>query len=280
MWRRNESTLLVVDRLRRMTINTTTATTTTTNKTMTTSPSTDLATGAGHFGRVGQLLGVGGPLGAIRPDLALPYGNGDLESIDREAGGDERLCPVWRRHGGDHGALTELEAADSMHQHQSPDHRPTRTRFGRDLCEFGNDHLVVCLVLQPPHVGAALGVVANRAAEEHHRPAIGPHAPLVELADRQRGIGETEPIVAVNGREHIAHRSRAPSVRDARTSAMIVTISLSWAHHLFRRTSEPGVTRPSSRRRSGSRSTTPLRTDRPAALRSRPGRSGWWRSAS
>ena len=77
-----------------------------------------------------------------------------------------------------------------------------RPGLGRDLCQLGNDHLVVCLVLEPPHVGAALGVVADRAAEQHHRTTIGPHAPVVDLADRQLGVGETEPIVAVDGREH------------------------------------------------------------------------------
>src|SRR3954453_1191785 len=164
MWRRNESTLLV-ERLRRTRTTATTTTSNTANRRMTSRTSTDLATDAGHIGRVGQHLSVGGPFGAIRPALALPYRNGDLQGIDREAGGAERLTPVRRRHGRDHGALTELQAAQAMHHDHSPAPRPAGARLGRDLCQFGNDHLVVCLVLQPPHVGAALGVVADGATE-------------------------------------------------------------------------------------------------------------------
>ena len=96
-----------------------------------------------------------------------------------------------------------------MHQGDPPDLGPARSRLCDDLVEFRNHHLVVRLVVEEPHVGAPLGVVAHRAAEQHDRTTIRPNAPFVDRVDREPCVCQAKPVVAIGRGLH----SRIVAVR-------------------------------------------------------------------
>ena len=72
-----------------------------------------------------------------------------------------------------------------------------------DGVEAGHDLLLVRLVGEVGHAGAALGVVAHGAREQHDRTAIRPDGPVVDLGDRQRRRREREPRVVVACRRRV-----------------------------------------------------------------------------
>ena len=90
-----------------------------------------------------------------------------------------------------------------MQQGDSARVGPTPTQFGADLGEARHHLLVVGLVGEMFDAGAALGMVADRAAEEHDGAALRLDRPLVGSPGRQFGVGEREPVVAVKGWMHV-----------------------------------------------------------------------------
>src|SRR5690606_9947083 len=112
---------------------------------------------------------------------------------------------------------------------EPPDARPAGAGLGGDLVELRPDHLVVGLVLEVLHARAALGVVADRATEEHDGATVRPDAPVVDAADRELGVGQTEPVVAVGRRVHGRHRSRGTRGRDVPRCCAFTTIWPSWS---------------------------------------------------
>ena len=54
-----------------------------------------------------------------------------------------------------------------------------------------------------PHVAGLVDRVITHGATEHHdRTTVAADAPLVGVADGERGVGECEPVVAGAGRSH------------------------------------------------------------------------------
>ena len=68
--------------------------------------------------------------------------------------------------------------------------------------------LLVRLVGELLHSAATLGVIADRAGEQHDSTAVGPHRPRVRIDDGQLVAGQGEPVVAVEGSLHVRDRSR------------------------------------------------------------------------
>ena len=155
------------------------------------------------------------------------------------------------RCGADTAATTELsprlEPADAVHEGDPA--RPRASGHGsrrRSRRASGRPSRRTPRTRGDSHVGPAVGVVAHGAAEQHDRAAIGPNAPVVHRADREFGVGQAEPVVAIGRWLH----SGIVAVRPRRATSAGVAPSLRspslWSEDRFPRTSEHGVIRPSS----------------------------------
>ncbi len=69
--------------------------------------------------------------------------------------------------------------------------------------------LLIRLIGESLHTDTTLGMVADRAGEQHDGAAVGPHRPPVRVVHRKLGAGQREPVVAVEGSLHPRDRSRA-----------------------------------------------------------------------
>ena len=132
------------------------------------------------------------------PHLVLPDRCAQLQRVDGEAGGLERLGAVRSADDGDDGALAQRQAAGAMDQHDPARFRPALTQFGVDRLEARHHLRLVRLIRQrldmvAQHTLFVECMVANRAAEQHHSATFRQHRPLVGSGDRQRITGQAEP---------------------------------------------------------------------------------------
>ena len=91
----------------------------------------------------------------------------------------------------------------AMQEHHAPGVGPTAPQLGADLGESGHDLLLVGLVGEMFDPAAPVGVVADGPAEQHDGAALRSNRPVVRRADRQFGLGETEPVVTIEGLVHV-----------------------------------------------------------------------------
>lgn len=80
---------------------------------------------------------------------------------------------------------------------------PSTTQLGTDLAETRDRLFLVGLVGEVLDTGSTLGMVANRAAEEHDGSALRLDRPVVGGADGKFGVGEGEPVVTFEGLIHV-----------------------------------------------------------------------------
>ena len=119
-----------------------------------------------------------GPVRAPGPRLALPDRYGALARCRCSARGVERLGPVGCRHRHQDTGLADVERPDAVQQRQPADRRATARRAdaatsaSRGTACLGED-----LVLQGRDPGPSVGVVADHAAEGHHRAAAAERRP-------------------------------------------------------------------------------------------------------
>ena len=84
-----------------------------------------------------------------------------------------------RRHDGDDRRLAELEPAGAVEQHDRARSSASGVRTSAAIAaNAGTTLLLVGLVGQVLDAVATLGVVADGAAEQHDRAAVGPHGPV------------------------------------------------------------------------------------------------------
>ncbi len=103
-----------------------------------------------------------------------------------------------------------------MQQDDAPGIGPAAPQFGADLAESRNHLLLVGLVGEVFDPRAPVGMVTDRAAEEHDGATARPHGPVVGGTDRQFGVGETEPVVTFEGLIHVGIVSMPTPCRVAR----------------------------------------------------------------
>ncbi len=172
---------------------------------------------------------TGTPVGTVCPHFVLPDRSGLLERVDGEASGLERLGPMRCGHHGDHRGLADLEAADAVQQRETSGVGPTTTQLGADLGESRHHLFGVRLVGQVFDTSAPIGVITDRAAEQHDRTALRPDRPVVGRADREFRLAETEPVVAIERLIHagsVATPTPRPSARGQRPDAALYDLVL------------------------------------------------------
>ena len=172
---------------------------------------------------------TGTPIGTVRPHFVLPDRSGLLERVDGEASGLERLGPMWRGHHGDHGRLADLQAADAVQQRETSGVGPATTQLGADLGEARHHLFGVRFVGQVFDASAPIGVITDRAAEQHDRTALRPDRPVVGSADREFRLAETEPVVTIERLIHagsVATPTPRPAARGRRPHAALYDLVL------------------------------------------------------
>ena len=103
-----------------------------------------------------------------------------------------------------------------MQQGDSSGIGPTTPQLNADLGESRNDLLGIGLVGQMFDAGAPVGVITDRAAEQHHRAAPWPNGPVIRSTDRKIRLAETEPVVTIERLIHdrsVATPTPGPAAR-------------------------------------------------------------------
>ena len=128
--------------------------------------------------RVLDRSGLEAPTLAVAPGLALPDRHRRLERVDGEAGPRRRPRPGAAPDTTTTTAASpSATAPDAVQQGDPPELGQRRAELGRDARAASARLLLVGLVLEPAHAVAPVGVVADRAAEDHHRAAVGAASP-------------------------------------------------------------------------------------------------------